>query len=75
MVWLKCSQLPSSSSGENRLWEGMGNGSQKPGRRGLQARDEGDWMGGDSEGSEAGWNCGYIWKVEPPGGADRLGVR
>lgn len=49
--------MPSSFSGENRLEEGMGNRSQKPGRRGLQVRDDGGWTGGDSEGSEAAWNC------------------
>lgn len=47
---------------------------------GMKARDQGggdfrqEIMGGDCEGSESWWNCDYTWKVEPSGGADRLGV-
>lgn len=31
-------------------------------------------LGGDCEGSEARWECGYTWEVVPLGGTDRSGV-
>lgn len=77
-VWLKCQQVPSGCSGENRL-RGVG------GKRGMEATGDqrgGDcrWemmeagLGGGCEGKEAGWDNSYTWKVKPSGGANRSGI-